>query len=140
MYFCITARTLDILQIACVCGYAQCHVYTRPTCHISTGASVAAGLTYTGGVLKLNDGAVDSTTIADSLHKFLDFVLMFPNAVLIDHNIQSFDVPVLIHQLSKYNLVQRFNSSVIGFLDTLSCQKESTRKQRSVIIVKKILS
>lgn len=41
----------------------------QPTCHISTGASAATGLTYTEGVLKLIGDA-------DDLNKFQDFVSM----------------------------------------------------------------
>lgn len=64
----------------------------QPTCHISTGASAATGLTYTEGVLKLIGDA-------DDLNKFQDFVSMLTITVLIRHNIQSFNVPELIHQL-----------------------------------------
>lgn len=117
------ARTSDILQIACVCGDRQFSVYTRPTCSISIGASAATGLTYYGGVLKLKGEAVDSVTIAEGLKQFVDFVSSFPRAVLIGHNIQSFDVPVLIHNLSKHKLLERFEECIYGFVDTLKLSK-----------------
>lgn len=36
------------------------------------------------------------------------------------HNIQSFDLPVLINQLSRYNLYTDFQETVYGFIDTLA--------------------
>lgn len=117
------ARTSDILQIACVCGDREFSVYTRPTCTISIGASAATGLTYYGGVLKLKGEAVDSLTILEGLEQFIAFVSSFPKAVLIGHNIISFDIPVLMHNLFKHNLLERFQEVIFGFVDTLKLSK-----------------
>lgn len=117
------ARTSDILQIACVCGDREFSVYTRPTCTISIGASAATGLTYYGGVLKLKGEAVDSLTILEGLEQFIAFVSSFPKAVLIGHNIISFDIPVLMHNLFKHNLLEKFQDVIFGFVDTLKLSK-----------------
>lgn len=95
----------------------------RPPCNISSGASAAAGLTFIWGVLKLKGDPVETTSVGDGLHLFLDFVSQHPNSVMIGHNIQSFDIPILINQLSKHNMMKKFQSSVCGFIDTLKSRR-----------------
>lgn len=122
-------RTSDILQIACVCGTESFNVYMKPTCcNISISASEATGLTYIGGVLKHKGKAVESLQASDGLQRFLQFLSQFPDSILLGHNIQNFDLPVLIHQLSKYNLLKAFETAVTGYLDTLKLSRKAFPK------------
>lgn len=86
------------------------------------------GLTYIGGVLKHNGKAVDSTSASDGLQRFLQFLSQFPDSILIGHNIQNFDLPVLIHQLSKHNLLKEFETAVSGYLDTSKLSRKAFPK------------
>ena len=140
----ITGRTSEIIQVACVCGDEHFNVYLRPSCNISSGASAATGLTFIGGVLKLNGDPVETTSVAEGLHLFLEFVSQHPNSVMIGHNIQSFDIPILINQLSKHNMMKKFQSSVCGFIDTLKLSrrvypKAEVGNYRQENLVKKLL-
>lgn len=122
-------RTSDILQIACVCRTESFNVYMKPTCcNISISASEATGLTYIGGVLKHKGKAVESLPASDGLQRFLQFLSQFPDSILLGHNIQNFDLPVLIHQLSKYNLLKAFETAVTGYLDTLKLSRKAFPK------------
>lgn len=116
-------RTSDILQIACVCGTESFNVYMKPTCcNISISASEATG------VLKHKGKAVESLPASDGLQRFLQFLSQFPDSILLGHNIQNFDLPVLIHQLSKYNLLKAFETAVTGYLDTLKLSRKAFPK------------
>eukprot|EP00105_Crassostrea_gigas_P034983 XP_019919131.1 PREDICTED: uncharacterized protein LOC105318905 [Crassostrea gigas] len=105
-------RTSDILQIACVCGTESFNVYMKPTCcNISISASEATVLTYIGSVLKHKGKSVESLPASDGLQRFLQFLSQFPDTILLGHNIQNFDLPVLIHQLFKYNLLKALQAA-----------------------------
>jgi DNA polymerase III alpha subunit (gram-positive type) len=79
----------------------------------------SSGLTYVGGVLKHKGHRVASTTAADGLRNFIKFLTQFPNVILIGHNIQNFDIPFLLHQLRRHNLLKDFENAVQGCIDTL---------------------
>ncbi|XP_033759536.1 LOW QUALITY PROTEIN: uncharacterized protein LOC117341782 [Pecten maximus] len=98
------ARTSDIIQIAAVCGKEQLNRYMAPTRTISLEASQATGLTYIGGTLKHNGHVVQTTTQKAGLENFLKFLNKFTDPILIGHNIQNFDIPILINQLKKSSL------------------------------------
>ncbi|XP_062566154.1 uncharacterized protein LOC134228511 [Saccostrea cucullata] len=118
-------RSSEILQIACVCGTEKFNVYMKPRCcSISISASDATGLTYVGGILKHNGKAVQSTSASEGLQDFLRFLSRFPDSILIGHNIQNFDLPVLLHQLTKYNLMKDFEGTVSGYIDTLKLSRK----------------
>lgn len=57
-----------------------------------------------------------------------NFYQKFSNPILVGHNIQSFDLPVLINQLSRYNLYTDFQETVYGFIDTLKVAKRTWKK------------
>lgn len=124
----VIARTSDIIQIAAVSGGEEMNIYMTPTTEISIGASAATGLTYVGGVLKHKGQAVSCVNPQDGLSQFITFIKKFSNPILVGHNIQSFDLPVLINQLSRYNLYTDFQETVYGFIDTLKVAKRTWKK------------
>lgn len=89
---------------------------------------IKTGLTYIGGVLKHKGKAVESLPASDGLQRFLQFLSQFPDSILLGHNIQNFDLPVLIHQLSKYKLLKAFETAVTGYLDTLKLSRKAFPK------------
>ncbi|XP_062585753.1 protein PML-like [Saccostrea cucullata] len=122
------ARTSDIIQIAAASGDEEFSIYMTPTTEISNGASEATGLTYVGGVLKHRGQAVSCVTPQEGLSQFLNFIKKFSKPILVGHNIQSFDLPVLINQLSRYNLYTDFQKTVFGFIDTLKVAKRTWKR------------
>lgn len=117
----VITRTSDIIQIAAVSGGEEMNIYMTPTTDISIGASASTDLTYryVGGVLKHKGQAVSCVNPQDGLSQFITYIKKFSNPILVGHNIQSFDLPVLINQLSRYNLYTNFQETVYGFIDTL---------------------
>ncbi|XP_056006937.1 DNA polymerase III PolC-type-like [Ostrea edulis] len=124
------ARTSDIVQIAAVCGDREFNKYVTPQSPISLDASSATGLTFVGGVLKHNGRVVEHEEPFEGLQQFVEFVKTVDcKPVLVGHNIQNFDLPILIIQLVKYELFDSFASSVSGFIDTLKVAKGSFSKK-----------
>lgn len=100
----LIAWTSDIIQIAAVSGGEEFNIYMTPTTEIRIGASAATGLTYLGGVQKHKGQAVSCVDPQEGLSQFVTYIKKFSNPILVGHNIQSFDLPVLINQLFRYNL------------------------------------
>lgn len=95
------------------------NISMAPTTEISIGASAATGLTYVGGVLKHKGQAVSYVNPQEGLSQFITFIKKCFNQSLVGHNIQSVDLPVLINQLSRYNLYTDFQETVYGFIHIL---------------------
>lgn len=125
----VIAMTSDIIQIAAVSGGEEMNIYMTPTTEISIGTSATTGLTYVGGVLKHIGQAVSCVNPQDGLSQFITFIKKFSNPIMVGHNIQSFDLPVLINQLSMYNLYTDFQETVYGFIDTLKVAKSTWKKK-----------
>ncbi|XP_062582689.1 uncharacterized protein LOC134244444 [Saccostrea cucullata] len=124
------ARTPDILQIAVVSGNEEMNVYMRPTTQICLEASAATRLTYIGGVLKHKGQTVTSVPPEDGLRYFLEFLKKFFKPILVGHNVQNFDVPVLVNQLAKYGLLEHFKENFSGFLDRMELAKKKNPEKR----------
>ena len=126
----ISARTSDIVQIAAACGEKEINIYLTPQSPIGLEASAATGLTYVGGVMKHYDKVVEHTDPSEGLQQFLEFVKSVGcNPILVGHNIQSFDLPILMNQLVKYRLFDSFAGTVFGFIDTLKVSKMYINKK-----------
>ncbi|XP_062614362.1 uncharacterized protein LOC134276101 [Saccostrea cucullata] len=117
-------RTSDILQIAAKCQEKELSVYALPTRSISKEASEATCLTFDGNSLCYKGEAVAAVTPPEALTKFLIFLESFDHPVLVGHNIQNFDLPILRHHLGDCDLLERFRNNVTGFLDTLKISKK----------------
>lgn len=105
-------------------------MYVAPHAPISLGASSATGLTFVGGVMRHNGRVVEHEEPFEGLRQFIEFVKTVDfNPVLVGHNIQNFDLPILMNQLVKFELFDSFASSVSGFIDTLKVAKGSFSKK-----------
>ena len=122
----ISAITLDIVQIAAACGEKEINIYLTPKSSIGLEASAATGLTYVGGVMKHYDRVVEHTDPSEGLQQFKSVGC---NPILVGHNIQSFDLPILMNQLVKYRLFDSFAGKVFGFIDTLKVSKTYISKK-----------
>jgi DNA polymerase III epsilon subunit-like protein len=131
IYSFISARTSDIIQVAALCGEREFNAYLTPQSPISLEASTVTGITFVGGVMKHNGQVVEHKEPSKGLEEFIEFVKSvgcYSNPILVGHNIQNFDVPVLMNQLVKYKLFDRFSTIVKGFIDTLKVSKRSFSK------------
>ncbi|XP_061172640.1 uncharacterized protein LOC133191040 [Saccostrea echinata] len=113
------SRTSDIIQIAAVCEDRSINVYLNPSVPICKEASAATGLRYDMGQLTLHGEPVPSTDQVSGLTQFVDFTTdCASKPVIVGHNIQNFDLPILQYHLQRHGLLKRFDENVLGFLDT----------------------
>ena len=79
----------------------------------------ASWLRYQHGEVTLNAEAVPSTNPKEGLHQFLQFLEKCPTKpFIIGHNIQNFDMPILMYHLKHFGLLQQFSECTSGFIDT----------------------
>lgn len=75
--------------------------------------------------MKHNGAVVESSDPGAGLQDFIDFINSFESKpTVLGNNIQSYDIPVLMHQRTKFRLLDDFKISISGFINTL---KESKR-------------
>lgn len=84
------------MQIAAVCGEKSLNIYLKPNGRISESASKVTGLTYENGILKRLGQPLVSVSADEGLKQFIMFLASSYKPFLIGHNIQNFDVPILI--------------------------------------------
>lgn len=119
---------MSFFTFAAVSGGEVLNIYMTPSTEIIIGASAATGLTYIGGVLKHKGQAVSCVNPQEGLSQFITFIKKFSNPILVGHNIQSFDSPVLINQLPRYNSYTDFQETVYVFIATLKVAKRTWKK------------
>lgn len=126
MFVLIIARTSDIPQIAAICGNKIFNRYIRPDAEYSFEATKVTGITCVGGIMKHNGTVAESSDPGAGLQDFRDFIHSFESKpIILGHNIQSYDIPVLMHQLIKFRLLDDFKISISGFIDTLKVSKRA---------------
>ena len=62
-------------------------------------------------------------TLATALTDFLEFLESFNCPIIVGHNVENFDVPVLYNSLQQLNMVSAFKVAISGFVDTLKAAK-----------------
>ncbi|KAK3084566.1 hypothetical protein FSP39_015570 [Pinctada imbricata] len=95
-----------------------------PTKPIGIGATKATGLTFKDGILRLRGKQLTTVTAKEGLEKFIAFIKAFKSPLVIGHNIQNFDLPVLRYHLEKHQLLDELRASVKGYVDTLKMARK----------------
>lgn len=131
-------RTSHITQIAALRDDDKFSCYIMPKKTIGPKASAITGIKKSNGVMYHNNICVESLNISEALDAFLEFINKTNNNLLIGHNIQSYDCPVLMNALDSCGKLQLFFKNVIGFMDTLkliklSCPEEKSYSQVSLV-------
>ncbi|KAK3108542.1 hypothetical protein FSP39_010193 [Pinctada imbricata] len=99
----IPGRTSDIVQIAADTEDRSLNIYKKPSKPITPEATEATGLRYQHGEVTLNGEDVPSTNPKEGLHQFLRFLEKCPTKpFIIGHNIQTFDMPILMYHLKHF--------------------------------------
>lgn len=113
----------DIIQLAAVCGEHIFNGYTVPLRGISEGAERITGFAVYGSRLYRYGDPVPTIPLRDLLIQFLTYLAQFRNPILVAHNANGFDAPVLMRVLAENGLQHDFKQKVHGFLDTLQLSK-----------------
>lgn len=76
--------------------------------------------------MKNNGTLAESSDPGAELQDIVDFINFFESKPkILGYNIQSYDIPVLMHQLTKFGLLDDFSISISGFIDTLKLSKRT---------------
>lgn len=76
--------------------------YIRPEAEISLEKTKVTGITCVLGIMKHNWTVVESSDPEAGLQDFINSFESKP--IVLGHNIQPYDIPVLMHQLTKLRL------------------------------------
>ena len=118
----------DIVQMSAICGSEIYDKYIMPTQSISYQASRVTGLTVKNSILYHKGQPVNWVTLQEACQGLLEFVQSKSKPLLVGHNIENFDVPVLYNALCKVNLADKFSKAVVGCIDTLRVAKQGFPK------------
>ena len=118
-------RDADITQLSAVCLNKQYNQYVLPNKPINSGASAVTGITFHNGILHHNRVPVDAVTPHVALTGFLDFIASLSNdescqVILVGHNIERFDIPILYNVLRELKMLSEFMKYVSVCIDTLA--------------------
>lgn len=117
-------RSSHITQIAAVRGDDWFSCFVFPKVKITAEASRITGISVKDGKLLHHSKEVEGKTIQHALDSFLTFLCKSSKKVLlVGHNIQLFDCPVLFNALNSCGKMEDFSKVVVGFLDTLKLFK-----------------
>lgn len=97
--------------------------YVLPSCEITSKAAEITGLTFQNNSLFFHNEIVPALNIKAGLFKFIQFLEKSEKNVLFGHNSFNYDCPVLYNALDNCNLLSRFESNILGFVDTLKLFK-----------------
>lgn len=125
------ARSSDITQLSAYDGTDTFDCYIKPRQPISKAASSITGLTYSfeNNQMYHHGEPVESKEPYDALVSFTEYLQSRNKPILVGHNIQSYDVPILSSALREHGLLTTMVESVYGCMDTLSLAKRTVPKQ-----------
>lgn len=124
-------RTSDIVQLSAVCGTAVMNKYVVPRKKMSLAASRVTGIrfSFNDNQMFCKGQRVETVNVHAALLDFIEFLKGFDNPVLVGHNIISFDIPVLLHKLREFHLLNDFLSTVHLCIDTLKLSRKLFKKE-----------
>lgn len=116
----ISATNADIIQLSAAHGQDEFNTSIMPEREITPGASQVTQPAVVRGRLCLRGRPVDSKSAKEGLKSFVEWLKAkeMP-VVLFAHNAKSFDCKCIIYSLQKGDLLNSFQSCVVGFVDTL---------------------
>ena len=120
------------MQLAATTGTTQFARYILPAKQISKQASAVTNLYKKNGRIFHAGVEVDTSKKEDVLQDFLQWIP--ENAVLVGHNIKSFDSRVLLHHVIQCNMLDNLKKKCVTFVDTLPLLKDllPQRKERKM--------
>ncbi|XP_061169509.1 uncharacterized protein LOC133178849 [Saccostrea echinata] len=115
------ARTSHITQIAAAAGDEQFSCFVYPRKPISPQSTNVTGISIKDGIMYHHGKKVDATSISNAVDMLLKFFKKFQKrVVLVGHNVESFDCPILMYALDSCKKLDCFSNIVEGFFDTLN--------------------
>ncbi|CAG2232317.1 unnamed protein product [Mytilus edulis] len=124
-YFIFAGRTSHILQLSAKRDEEMYNSFVLPSCQVTQKAAEITGITFENGQLLFKGNVMPAVGIKKCLNDFISFLDKSHNNVIIGHNICNYDCMVLYTALEKCSLLDKFMTSISGFVDTLLLFKSS---------------
>ncbi|XP_052252538.1 uncharacterized protein LOC127859308 isoform X2 [Dreissena polymorpha] len=93
-------------------------VYVMPKIPITDDAQKLTGISVANGDMLVNEKRVECVSIQTALTQLQRWLARFENVFLVAHYGKAFDFPVLMSALKNNNMIEKFLSSVTGFVDS----------------------
>lgn len=105
--------------------------YVVPRKKMSLAASRVTGIrfSFNDNQMFCKGQRVETVNVHAALLDFIEILKGFDNPVLVGHNIISFDIPVLLHKLREFHLLNDFLSTVHLCIDTLKLSRKLFKKE-----------
>lgn len=108
----------NIIQVSAICEGRTFNGYTVPVLPLSKHVTDLTGFTVHGPYLYRQGVVMPTLSLKDLLCRFLDYLSQFYRPLLVAHNAEKFDAPVIMRVMAENGLLQRFRQVVSGFVDT----------------------
>lgn len=119
-----SGKDCEIVQLAAVSGFHSLNLYIIPRCQMQRGAAKVTGFRVRRKRLYLHHQPVLTNSLREVLVSFIAFLKMLGRPLVVGHNIQRFDCPLLARALDEQDLRAEFESLVSGYVDTLPLARE----------------
>lgn len=113
----------NIIQVSAICEGRTFNGYTVPKLPLSKHVTDLTGFTVHGPNLYWHGVVMQTLSLKDVLRRFIDYLSQFYRPLLVAHNAEKFDAPVIMRVMAENGLQQRFRQVVSGFVDTFQLSK-----------------
>ncbi|XP_069116575.1 uncharacterized protein [Argopecten irradians] len=113
-------RTSSITQMAAVRGRNQFSCFVMPKKRMTREASKVTGIRVSRKKMYRYGKLVRALSLNDAFKELYGFLSKTQNNILVGHNIQTYDCPILMHALTSCDrdITEKFSTHVHGFMDT----------------------
>lgn len=123
--------TDEIVQIAAQCNTKTFNSYIMPSCTFSSAASSVTGLTVTNGQLLKHSIPLETVSPQTAITGLIEFLKSVSSSVVLAaHNGHRFDAPRILSLVNENNMLDCFQSVVVGFTDTLPFLRNKLPERR----------
>lgn len=124
MFFLISETNVcNIIQVSAICEGRAFNGYAVPKLPLSKHVRDLTGFAVHGPYLYRHGAVMQTLSLKDLLGRFIDYLSQFYCPLLVAHNAEKFDAPVIMRVMAENGLLQRFRQVVSGFVDTYLLSK-----------------
>lgn len=113
----------NIIQVSAICEGRVFNGYAVPELPLSKHVRDLTGFAVHGPYLYRHGVLVQTLLLKELLRRFIDYLSQFYRPLLVAHNAENFDAPVIMRVMAENGLQQRFRQVVSGFVDTFQLSK-----------------
>lgn len=113
----------NIIQVSAICDGRAFNGYAVPELPLSQHVTDLTGFVVHGPHLYRHGVAMQTLLLKELLRRFINYLSQFYRPLLVAHNAEKFDAPVIMRVMAENGLLQQFRQVVSGFVDTYQLSK-----------------